>query len=183
MDEPFQYPQKQNLRTNTYHTTSKDNTYHTTTTKDNCFDIVSDASFEDLSSDTGCSSEPDDDDDDNDEEEIETIVGTHAHSTVATLNGCEVERMRVALGNSAKRFMESMTSVDEMKKYIVNMAVDIKLNEIDVTHVPHDVTHLPQSSNAAQCHYQHRAKVSEVCFFSMFVMFFFSFFKCFLLCL
>lgn len=48
------------------------------------------------------------------------------------LNEMEVCRMRKALGDSAKRFMESMSTVDEMKNYIVNMAVDIKMKENDV---------------------------------------------------
>ena len=56
--------------------------------------------------------------------------------------------MRVALGNSAKKFMNSMTTVDDMKNCIVNMAVDIKLNEIDVTIPPLAHTSAPPASNA-----------------------------------
>ena len=56
--------------------------------------------------------------------------------------------MRVALGNSAKKFMNSMTTVDDMKNCIVNMAVDIKLNEIDVTIPPLSHTSAPPASNA-----------------------------------
>ena len=48
------------------------------------------------------------------------------------LNEVEIRRMRKALGDSAKRFMESMSTVDDMKNYIVNMAVDIKMKECDV---------------------------------------------------
>ena len=143
VEEAFQYPMKPTLRSNNNSSKSNDSPDNDDDNKDICEETLSERS-EDMSSDTGCSSEVD--------EEIENTLVSSA------LDESEMERMRVALGNSAKRFMDSMSTVDDMKNYIVNMAVDIKLNEIDVTIPPPPPANL--ANGAITHHYEHN-KVSE----------------------